>query len=84
MSFFETMMRLAAPVLFWIAILLFVFGFATPLAVEVPQFGDLGGSAISIATVISALYQGLSSAVWPFMGAAIVWNLQRRVGGGSQ
>jgi len=76
MSFFERTMRNAAPILFWTSALLLIGGLATTLLLE-QGFNPYGsGSVIEPRSLLSAIYQGLASAALPFIGAAIVWNLQ--------
>ena len=78
MTFFERTMRNAAAILFWAAILLFVGGIATHLLVDgglEPQGSS--GSIIDPRSFVYAIYLGLGAAVWPFLGAALIWTLQR-------
>ena len=79
MSFFEYMMRNAAPVLFWTSVLVFIGGLATFLLLErglSSPYDD--GPLIDASALVGALYQALSAAAWPFTGAGLVWTLQRR------
>ncbi|HYD23283.1 MAG TPA: hypothetical protein VEB68_00690 [Croceibacterium sp.] len=85
MSFFEYMMRRAAPVLFWTAVLLFIGGVATTLLLELNAVTSYGGdSGISARSFMFAVYQALSGAVWPFLGAGLIWTLQQRWDGREQ
>lgn len=84
MSFYERMMRDASLVLFWMAVLLFVGGFAMSVLQDLPEFSPYGGNGLSVRSVVTAIYSALSAAVWPFMGAGIIWTLQRRRGEGEQ
>ena len=84
MSFFERMMRNAAPVLFWTAVLLFIGGFAMSVLQVLPEFSPYSGSGLSAQSFVMAIFSALSSAVWPFMGAGIIWTLQRKRDGGAE
>ena len=78
MSFFEYMMRNAAPVLFWTSIILFLGAGAATLLLErgITPYGS--DSIVSASSFVAAVVQGLSAAAWPFMGAGIIWTLQRK------
>ena len=76
MSFFERVMRNAAPILFWTSALLLISGLATTLLLEQGLNPYGSGSMIEPRSLISAIYQGLAGAALPFIGAAIVWNIQ--------
>jgi hypothetical protein len=84
MSFFEYMMRNAAPALFWAAVLLFIGSVATTLLIErgITPYGS--ESIVNASSFVVAVVQGLSAAVWPFTGAGIIWTLQRKRGEGGQ
>jgi len=84
MSFFEYMMRNAAPVLFWTAVLLFIGSGAMTLLLDrgVNPYGS--DSVVNASSFVTAIVQGLGAAVWPFMGAGIIWTLQRKRGEGGQ
>ena len=79
MSFFERMMRNAAPILFWSAVLIFIGGLATSLLVD-RQI--VSGSIINPDSFLRGIVTGLNAAVWPFTGAGLIWTLQKRGGGG--
>ena len=81
MSFFEYMMRRAAPVLFWASVLLFVGAVAVSLLLQRDSSPYSGDSAIDPRVFVSAIVQGLSAAVWPFTGAGLIWTLGKRSGG---
>ena len=78
MSFFEYMMRHAAPVLFWTAVLLLIGAAATSLLLDQSASPYSGDGGITARSVVIAVHQALASAVLPFLGAAIIWTLQRR------
>lgn len=84
MKFFDYMMRHAAPVLFWTSVLIFLGGLATSLLVErgITPYGS--DSIISAEALVRAIYVALSNAALPFMGAAIIWTIQRKRDGGSE
>jgi hypothetical protein len=84
MSFFEYTMRRAAPILFWTAILLFIGTIAVMLLLErgLNPYGS--ESIVNASALVSAIVQGLGAAVWPFMGAGIIWTLQRKREEGGQ
>ena len=81
MSFFEYMMHRAAPVLFWMAILLFFGGLASSLLLERDVVHE---SILDADSFIRGIVTGLSAASWPFAGAGIIWTLQRLRGEGEK
>jgi hypothetical protein len=83
MKFFEFMMRNAAPVLFWTSVFLFVGGLVSTLLLLGGVEPSSGGSIVDPGIAVSAIYQAISFASLPFIGAAIVWSLQpgRKDGG---
>jgi hypothetical protein len=84
MSLFEYMMRRAAPVLFWTAVLLFIGATATYLLLERGVSPYDSDPIVNPRSLVTAIVQGLSSAVWPFMGAGIIWTLQRKHEGAAE
>lgn len=77
MNFYQSAMRNAAPILFVIACLLFVFSAATPFLQDPSSFRN--DQAVGISQVIVAIISGLGAAVWPFFGAAICHLLGTRL-----
>ena len=78
MKFFEHMMRNAAPILFWISVVLFVGGLLSTF-VLMGGSGSYGSDPdIRTGLIINAVYQACSAALFPFIGAAIIWSIQRR------
>ena len=82
MNFHETIMRKASLILLWVAVILFAIGIAVGIA------GRLGSSdpyssesGLSLCGFLGALHTGLSSAVLPFIGSAVVWFMQNGKGG---
>jgi len=80
-SFFEYMMRRAAPVLFWTSVLLLVGTVAASLLLQREASPYSGDSALDARALLNAIVQGLSAAVWPFMGAGLIWTLGKHNGG---
>lgn len=79
---FDRSMQNAAPILFWSAILLFLFTFVTYSGTSlIPSEIDQTDSETRVYLIFGGLVQGLNNAVWPFTGAAIVWALSQRTGG---
>jgi hypothetical protein len=78
MSFFEYMMRRAAPVLFWTSVLMFIGG------VAISFLGDrqiVGESILNADSFVRGIFTGLSGAALPFLGAALIWTLQTKRSG---
>jgi hypothetical protein len=78
----EKIMRMASLILLWVAVILFVTGFAVQIAARLGST-DLysGESGLSVFEFLTALHTGLSSAVLPLIGSAVVWFMQNGKGG---
>ena len=84
MKIFEYMMRNAAQVLFWTSILLFFGGLAMFLLLDRAVSSYDSDPIIDPRSLVTAIVQGLSAAVWPFMGAGLIWTLQCKRDGGTE
>jgi hypothetical protein len=81
-SFHETIMRRASLILLWVAVVLFVTGFAEPIMARTGSPDPYSGeSGLSPFQLLTALHTGLSSAVLPLIGSAVVWFMQSGKGG---
>jgi hypothetical protein len=82
MTIHETFMRKASLLLFWAAIVTFILGFAIPLSASMPAISPYGGSEnFTVLQFLNAVHGGVSSAILPFIGSAVVWFMQDRKGG---
>jgi hypothetical protein len=81
-NFHETIVHRASVILLWMAIIEFIAGFAEAIAARTgssdPYSGESGFSALQFLT---PLHTGISSAVLPFIGSAVVWLMQNGKGG---
>lgn len=77
MNFYQSAMRNAAPILFVIACLLFVFSAVMPFLHDAGPFRN--DEPVGINQVIVAIVSGLGAAVLPFFGAAICHLLGTRL-----
>ena len=85
MSLYAKSMRKGSLILFWVAIIVAVMGFAGVLGSQ----WDMVSSGVAspyeshspsaILMVLTALASGLSSAAWPFFGAALLRLLDARL-----
>ena len=79
MSLHELAMRRASEILFWVAVLLFLGGFATPLLLGMSEINTYSPApGVTPGTLVTAIFQGLNAAVWPFTGAGLIWVLKAR------
>jgi len=73
----ESIMRAASVILLWAAIILFVIGFAVPIALTMePTNPYSSDSGMTLLKFLQALHGGLSTASLPFIGSAVVWFMQ--------
>jgi len=83
MTFYHSCMRYASAILFWIAVLLFLFMTIVSLQGLWPEIGQdassiYSGSQVSaVNAILRSLSAGMTSAVWPLFGAALLWRLDR-------
>ena len=85
MSFYSKCMRNASLILFWLAIFA---GVGTTMSV-ISSVWDMVSSGVgdvyqphgprAFYTILSALVAGISSAIWPFIGASVLWLLEKRL-----
>jgi hypothetical protein len=82
---FCALMRNSALILFLSSLILFVLTFLAMSAISLfPNDNNYASPASHALNIFNALVQGLNNAVWPFTGAALVWELQRRAEGGAK
>lgn len=87
MSLYRLIAPKAGAILVWIAVLLFVATFALAIlnlretASMSTQFG--GQTGLDARGILIALVQSLNAAVWPLVGAGIIFALEARMGGSS-
>ena len=74
----EVCMRNAAAILFWGALALFVLTIASYSTILFRSETDQTDTPTKVNTVLNVFVIGLNNAVWPFVGAALVWTLQNR------
>ena len=84
MSFHERCMRNASAILFWIAVVIFVVGLASTLLAGGGAVDLNNDRPVELLFVLSAVFQALSAAVWPFTGAALIWWLRNRPAGAAE
>ncbi|MBN8815105.1 MAG: hypothetical protein J0J06_06625 [Sphingomonas sp.] len=84
-AFYTWAMRSAASILFTLAIVLPIVSviiaystYAGPNGSEYSAYAP-GGVPSNLLSLIGALVNGLSTAVWPFFGAALLWRCDRYV-----
>jgi hypothetical protein len=81
MTIHETLMRKASLLLFWVAIIMFILGFAVPLAATTSSTSPYGsGESLDLLQFLNALHGGVSSAILPFIGSAVIWFMQNGKG----
>ena len=82
MNFHETIMHRASVILLWMTIILFIVSVAEQIAARTgspdPYSSESGFSAFQLLT---APHTGISSAVLPLIGSAVVWFMQNGKGG---
>ena len=78
-GFYQNCLANAASLLFGMALVMLVSG-AVPALLVVQQMahtlGDPSGGFEKL-QIIQSLLNGVSAAVWPFFGAAVVWRIDR-------
>ena len=78
-AFYHASMRCAAVVLFVVAIVTAISGALPTLLIFKTMAHDLGGGPEGSQSLerLVAFLRGISSAVWPFFGAAFLWRIDR-------
>ncbi|MGH6694951.1 hypothetical protein [Sphingopyxis sp.] len=85
MSFYTKCMRNGSVILFWMAFIVGVMGFIGVLGSSWGMVSSGVGSPYedhspgAILMVLTALASALSTAAWPFFGAALLWLLDMRL-----
>jgi len=84
-KFYQGSMRCAAVVLFVVAIVTVISGALPTLLIFKTMAHDLGGGPEGSQSLelLVAFLRGVSSAVWPFFGAAFLWRLDKYWGRGA-
>ena len=81
---FVAAMRHAAVLLFLIAVMVPVMTLATvfvSFASTPPEGGPmLGGAPVDRVLLFNSLVSALSTSVWPLLGAAVIWRVDRHLG----
>jgi hypothetical protein len=83
MSFYHSCMRHASVVLFWMAVLLFLFMTIVSLRGLWPEISQnmaniyTESQESALDAILRSLASGLSSAVLPLFGAALLWRLDK-------
>ena len=84
-TFYAWSMRSAAAILFALAILLPVVSVAIAFSTYAGPNGSeysvyaAGGLPSNFLTLVGVFINGLSTAVWPFFGAALLWRFDKHV-----
>src|SRR3546814_520869 len=84
-TLFRSCMRNASAILFWSSIGLFIasilFTFAVSAGITTASAAEIYPSAAEgvIWALVSAVLSGLNNAIWPFFGAAILHQFERRL-----
>ena len=78
MKLFDRVMDNSAFILFCASLLLFVGGFAFGLWQQRPEMSFEEEPVLRFNEFLLALMQAANNAVWPFVGAGLIWTLKKR------
>ena len=83
-GFYVSAMRNAAPVLFWLSLVLFAVTLASYASAFFPGDNDSTSASTRAYMIFSSISHAVSNAVMPFAGAAIVWAVNESATGGAE
>ena len=83
-GFYVGAMRNAAPILFWLSLVLFAVTLASYASVFFPGENDSTDAMTRAYMVFGGTAHAVNNAVLPFAGAAIVWAVNQSATGGAK